>query len=623
MKKCLVFCFALFIAFDGRSQLLSDTLQLKAFMDGLIQTHLRDKHIAGAAVSVVQNGKILMTRGYGFSDMKAQLPVKADSTLFRIGSISKMFVWISVMQLVSQGKLKLNEDINHYLKDFKIPATYPKPITLKNLMTHTAGFEDRLIGLFASDPGPIKPLGEILKRELPARVRPPGIFASYSNHGAGIAAYIVEQVSGMSFNNYVEKNILQPLHMNVTSFRQPLPRTLRPMMSKGYKFDEGELIEQPFEYVPLYPIGGAASSAADMVRFMKTILNYGRYDQFQMLDSVTLELMESPAHRHHPSVNAMRYGFMDMSYNGITVIGHGGDTFWFHSLMALYPEFSTGLFISFNTDKGAGVYSEVLEEFTDRYFPKRPLRKPIKVGKKFLERFTGAYRINQYAHHDITTIASLLGDIVIARADSTRIKMVVDEKAGYYIPADSLTFREEHGSKVIAFKENERGEITQMFIGNLSILALDKVSGLGSTSVHKTIFLVVAVITVMMLFYWPITSRARKGFEPMGSTLLIPIGAKFVAWVNYFLLATFYVGLLIIFRDPESIVFGVPVSLKILLVVPFLLFLTTLLMFMNLYRLWGNRRYKVWSRVFYLLISLVSAAALWQLYYWNFVGFNF
>ena len=277
-------------------------------MDGLIQTHLRDKHIAGATVSIVQDGKILLARGYGFSDVKKHLPAKADSTLFRIGSISKMFIWISVMQLVSQGKLKLEEDINHYLKDFKIPETYSKPITLKDLMTHTAGFEDRVIGLFGTDSTSLKPLGEILKRELPARVRPPAITASYSNHGAGIAAYIVEQVSGMSFNNYVEKNILQPLRMNVTSFHQPLPKVLRPMMSKGYKFEEGELMEQPFEYVPLYPVGSAASSASDMVKFMLAILNYGRYKQFQLLDSTTLELMESPAHRHHPLVNPMRYG---------------------------------------------------------------------------------------------------------------------------------------------------------------------------------------------------------------------------------------------------------------------------------------------------------------------------
>jgi hypothetical protein len=411
--------------------------------------------------------------------------------------------------------------------------------------------------------------------------------------------------------------------MNVTSFRQPLPGNLIPMMSKGYQFSDGELIEKPFEYVPLYPAGAAASSASDMAKFMLTILNNGRYESFQMIDSATLQLMESPAHRHHPSVNPMRYGFMDMSFNGLTIIGHGGDTFWFHSLMALYPEFNTGIFVSFNSDQGAKAREEVLEEFTERYFPKRVLKTPIKIESKFLDRFTGAYRSNRYAHYDITAIASLLADVVISATNSGKIKVVSRDGVKYYVPIDSLTFREENRSKVIAFKQNENKEISQLFIGDLSIVAFDKVKGLSSASLHNSIFLATALICVVMLFYWPVTGMARKGFEAMGSTLLIPIGAKFVAWVNYFLLAVFYIGLLIIFRDPLAIVFGATLSLKIILILPFVIFFTTLLMVLNLYRLWGNWRYRFWSRVFYLLLCLISGAALWQLYYWNFVGFNY
>ena len=369
-------------------------------MDGLVLTHLRDKHIAGATVSIVQNGKTLLSKGYGFCDLKTQTPVNGDSTLFRVGSISKLFVWVSVMQLVAQGKLNLEADVNQYLRDFKIPEAFSRPVTLKNLMTHTAGFEDRLIGLFGTGASSMKPLGELLKHELPERVRPPGVDASYSNHGAAVAAYIVEQVSGMSFNSYVEKNILRPLHMDHTTFRRPLPRNLESLVSKGYGFDDGEFVEKPFEYVPLYPIGGAAGTAADMTKFMVAILNFGKLNGFQMLDSGTMELMERPAHRHHPAVNPMRYGFIDLSLNGITVIGHAGDTFWFHSLMALYPEFHTGIFISFNTDTGAETYGDVLEAFTERYFPKRPLRKTMPIDKKHLDRFAGAYRANRHQQND-------------------------------------------------------------------------------------------------------------------------------------------------------------------------------------------------------------------------------
>ena len=268
--------------------------------------------------------------------------------------------------------------------------------------------------------------------------------------------------------------------------------------------------EEAFEYVPLYPIGGATSSATDMVKFMKAILNDGRYDGLQIIDSATLQFMESPAHRHHPLVNPMRYGFMDMSYNGVTIIGHGGDTFWFHSMMALFPEFNTGLFVSFNTDKGGEVYEGLLEQFTDRYFPKRPLRQAMKADKEFLERFSGAYRYNRYAHHDITAIASLFGDVIVTAADSTRLKIVSGGNVEYYIPTDKLAFREVHSSKVIAFKENEKGQITHMFIGDLAIMALDKVTGIRSSGIQNSIFLVVVLTSIIMLFYWPITGSANK-----------------------------------------------------------------------------------------------------------------
>jgi hypothetical protein len=258
-----------------------------------------------------------------------------------------------------------------------------------------------------------------------------------------------------------------------------------------------------------------------------------------------------------------------------------------------------------------------------RYFPeKSPLTSSIRVDKKFLKRFEGAYRGNRYNYHDITKIASLFGDVMIA-SDSSRLKITAGENVKYYIPVDSLTFREEHSSQVIAFGQNQNREITQLFLGTLPIIAFDKVNGLSSSTVHSSIFLGIALISVVMLFYWPITSRARKGYEIVWSIMPLPPGAKIVGWTNYFLLATFYLGLVIILADPSSIVFGIPIALKILLGLPFIIIFLTLIMFLQLYRIWGNRRHAVWSRVFYFLITIMSVAALWQMYFWNFLGFHY
>src|SRR6478736_1359745 len=399
MKKTVLLLFLIALCIQGLAQSKLDSLDVLYFMDGVVETHLRDKHIVGATVCVVKDGRIILAKGYGFSDIKKQTPVLANETLFRIGSISKLFPWTSVMQLVQQGKLDLNADINTYLKDFQIPATYKEPITLKHLMTHSPGFEDLVIGLFAKDSTKIKRLGEILSKEIPGRVRPPGEIASYSNHGTGMAAYIVEQVSGMNWLDYVEKNILTPLAMTSTSFRQPLPARLKQSLSKGYSFVNSEFVEKPFEYVPLAPVGAAATTATDMANFMRAHLQSGFFEGVTILDSATSKLMQSPALQHAPHVNPMRHGFMDMTQNGEEVIGHGGDTFWFHSIMALLPAQKVGLFISFNTDKGGGTYNEVLEAFMDRYYPERSLKPVIVIPEKELGKFAGEYRANRFAYN--------------------------------------------------------------------------------------------------------------------------------------------------------------------------------------------------------------------------------
>ena len=217
-------------------------------MDGVMTAQLRENHIAGATVSVVKDGALFFAKGYGSADVRQQRSVQADSTLFRIGSVSKLFTWTAVMQLVEQGKLDLNADINQYL-DFKIPATYPQPITLTHVMTHTPGLEEDARDLFTEDSGHITPMGKWLPAHMPKRVRPPGTYASYSNWATAAAGYIVERVSGMSFDDYVDKNILAPLGMTQTTSRQPLPARYDRQMSKGYEWKGGDFAPHKWEII--------------------------------------------------------------------------------------------------------------------------------------------------------------------------------------------------------------------------------------------------------------------------------------------------------------------------------------------------------------------------------------
>src|SRR5262249_35419057 len=300
---------------------------IDAFLDGIVPLQLKQNDIAGATVAVVRDGKLLLAKGYGFADAEKKKPVSASETLFRCGSISKLFTWTGVMQLFEQGKLDLDRDINDYL-DFRIPDAFGKPITLKDIMTHTPGFEEQIKDLFALD-GTSPDLGKYLADHIPARIFPPGTTPAYSNYGAALAGYIVQRTSGLPFDQYIQEAIFTPLGMEHSSFDQPLPPQLAPFMSSGYQ--SGSDGAKPFETVSPFPAGSLSSAATDIARFMIAHLQDGQYEGSRILRPETARLMHSRLFGLDPAANGMAYGFYEESRNGHRIIGHGGDTVYFHS----------------------------------------------------------------------------------------------------------------------------------------------------------------------------------------------------------------------------------------------------------------------------------------------------
>jgi CubicO group peptidase (beta-lactamase class C family) len=340
----------------------------ETFLDALIPSQLRNRNIAGAVVSVVKDGQVLFQKGYGYADVEQRKPVLPDQTLFRPGSISKLFTATAVMQLVEQGKLDLDRDVNDYL-DFTIPKTYPEPVTLRQLLTHTGGFEETLKNLFVAHESDLKPLRTYLTNEMPARIFPPGKIPSYSNYGFTLAGYIVERVSGEKFERYVENHILKPLRMNNSTFDQPLPPKLAPQMSKGYLSAPKK--PRDFEFVQLAPAGALSTTAADMTRFMLAFLQGGAVDGTSILKPETVQQMETRQFEFNPMLTGLGITFMEYLIDPVRIIAHGGDTVYFHSDMVLAPDAHFGYFLSYNSlgkDVGGG-RGEVFRTFVNRYFP--------------------------------------------------------------------------------------------------------------------------------------------------------------------------------------------------------------------------------------------------------------
>lgn len=340
---------------------------VNAWLDGLMPYALSNADIVGAVVTVVRDGQVIANRGYGYADLEHRTPVNPNATLFRPGSISKLFTWTAVMQLVEREQIDLDADVNTYL-DFQIPAYRGQPITMRQIMTHTTGFEEVVRDLILSDAERTPALGEYLRENIPTRIYPPGTMPAYSNYATALAGYIVARISGESFEDYVKRNIFGPLGMQHSTFLQPLPEGIG-ALSGGYKnLRDGE--PQPFEIIPAGPAGALSLTGADMAKFMNAHLNEGA----GLMRPETARLMHDTIDRQFPGVNSMALGFYQDNANGQRIIGHGGDTQWFHSNLSLLQDQNVGVYISLNSGGGPSLGGrllrwELMSQFVDRYFP--------------------------------------------------------------------------------------------------------------------------------------------------------------------------------------------------------------------------------------------------------------
>ena len=592
----------------------TDPAELETFIDGLMAAQMEQNHVAGATISVVKDGKLFFAKGYGYADVENRVPVDPDTTLFNTGSVGKPFTWTAVMQLVEQGKLDLNADVNTYL-DFKIPATYPEPITLIHLMTHTPGFEDRVYGIYASSPEKIVPLGEWLARNIPARVRRPGEFASYSNYSASLAGYIVQRVSGMSYNEYIETNILQPLGMVNTTSRQPLPPELAAHMSVGYTYADGAYQAKDFELMNIAPAGSISASATDMARFMIAHLQNGRYGEARILEEATALQMQQRLFTHDERLWGWTYGFVDQTKNGQRIIMHSGESDLFKSLLVLLPDQNVGLFVSTNSPGGETLRNLLFEAFMDRYYPMelQPLLPPADFAER-ATRFTGSYLLNR---HSYTTWEKVIGlfvflPISISAADDGTLIV----GAQRFVETEPLVFRAVDGDTVLIFREDAQGNIKYAF---LDIRAFEKQAWYEVPLVHYVLFATCMLLFISVIIAAPIGSfvnRSRTDRQPQ------PRLARAARWVlgGAAVLSLAFVALFVIATPNAKVLTGEASLLNVLgfISIPLAVLAIGAIVFTVL--AWKNHYWDIAGRVYYTLVMLAAVAFVWFLNYWNLLG---
>lgn len=600
----------------------TDPVELEAFIDGVMAAHMPSRDIAAATISVVRDGELFFAKGYGFADREQKTPVLADTTLFRPGSTSKLFTWTAVMQLAERGELDLDADVNTYLTTFQIPETYPEPITMKHILTHTAGFEDGSLGyLIVKDQDKLLGMRDALEAHMPDRVRPPGTWSSYSNWGTALAGLIVEEISGMSFEEYVEKNIFEPLQMNHSTFREPLPEDLTPNMAVGYRHKNGLYEPGYFELISDFgPAGALSSTATDMANFMIAHLQLGRFGEQQILEEATARQMHSRLYSPDPKLPGMAHGFYESDVYGQHVIGHAGDTVFFHSDLALFTDHNVGLFVSYVAAGGRARW-ELVEAFVKRYFPYEEPEVP-EPPEDFAERakkYAGNYRFTRHNSSDLEKIMSMPSAIkVVPTKDNTLVTTGILEDPWHWVEIEPNFFQQIDGGMTLAFIEDESGKISHMAISLLPFMPAYRIAWYASPNFNYFVLAVGLLLCVTTLISAFRHRKARKE-DPSRARWAVRL-----AWLVSALTLVFWLAVVIIVSAAgEDLFSGYPSSLTVALMLPILISILTLGVAVFAVLVWKEGFWTRFKRIHYTLFAVFAVGLVWFYWFWNVLGVQY
>lgn len=521
---------------------------LEAWLDGFLPNALNAADIAGAVVVVVKDHQVLLEKGYGYADYDKRTPVDPKSTLFRWGSVSKLFTWTAVMQLVEQGKIDLDADVNQYL-DFKIPARDGKPITMRNIMTHTAGFEERLKGLIGDERDGIRSLEYYIKLYIPVRIFAPGETPAYSNYGAALAGYIVARVSGTPFDDYIEKHLFEPLEMKNSTFRQPPPAALKSDLSKGYQ--TASVAAKPYEVIGDAPAGSLTATGEDLAHFAIAHLQNGRYGSIQILKPETAQQMHTTALTILPRINRMLLGFYEDNYDGHRVIAHGGDTQWFHSDLHLFIDEGVGLLVSVNGVGKDGAAHEIIPSlfhaFTDRYLPGPTPDGKVeeKTAAEHARMIAGRYRVSRRIETSFPSLLFMgLQTTVEDNGDGTISVSAATTPSGEALrwrEIEPFVWREEHGKDLLSARA-ENGQVVRFSYGDVAPDEMYDRTPLSKSSGWWVPALCASVLLLLLtVLAWPIGAIARRHYGV--AYALSGANARSHRWVRIAALSTVLVFL--------------------------------------------------------------------------------
>ena len=609
-----------------------DRQEVAAFFDDYFDVNLPRFHVPGAVVSVVKDGEVLYSQGYGYADVERQIPYHPGETVFWAASIAKIFTVIGILQLEEQGLIRLDDDVNRYLQDFQIPETFSEPITFRHLLTHTDGFEARIIGDAARAPANLRPLSEVVRANLPLRIAQPGRFLTYGNYGINLAGVLIEEISDVPFSSYMADQIFEPLEMVRTTFKQALPSEWIPDLAIGYGYGAQGFEPKPYVFVDSLPQGGGRSTAIDMAHLMIALLEGGQFEGNRIVEDGTTELIFQQEFTAHPKLGGVTCGLFEVFRNDQRIFLRDGDGWGFRSRMVLIPEQSLGFFVSYNNEDADSLREDLLNEFINHFYPvtsKLPKMDSSSLTEP-VEEFTGIYRPLQADESTFFKIALLFAQqiqVKDARDGTLLIEPVGmgDNYGGFegtsrWIEIEPLYFELEDGSGGLAFGRNDQGEIKYLFSGQKYHGAYRKLVWYETPGLHFALLGLSTLVFLNTLVLWPLDAwrRSRRASGPYSTSIR---RARWLAGGVCVLQLLFCAGLVVVMGNFVDIIYGVPPLLRVILFFPLLATaLSPGLLFFAIMA-WRDETWSFLGRTYYTLLVLVNLAFIWWTYTWNLLGF--
>ena len=622
----------------------ADLQNLEAFVDGVVGGFMAQQQIAGAEVAVVRDGETLLVKGYGIDSVEPRRAVDPNESLFRLGSISKTFTWLSIMQLAERGMLRLDDPINDHLPDeLDVPDEgFQQPIRIIDLMNHTAGFEDILQGLFvAQDATPLS-LQQQLRQRRPHRVREPGKFMVYSNYSTALAGAIVAHVSGMEYESYVEQNILVPLGLAHTTFResyrstpglpQPMSAELAAHMSQNIESRSGAWQTIPHEHiVSMAPAGAAVSTAADMARYMLALLDPQRLEAAGVLKAETFAQMREPSFQSAPGMPAVHHGFFNTPLGtttrlAIDNLSHGGSTLHFRSFLVVTDDLggrgTLGVFVTANSASGATMVQAVAEQILAKYFAPPPEAEPAvpEGGASRAQEYAGQYRPARRAYTQFEQIINV-GTIDVTATKDGYLVIAIGGPPLRFVEIGTDLFRQVNGDATIAFVRDERGAISHLvaYIGTVERVAFFASPQWLALLLAAALLTCVGVLIAAALRREPVPPHSigeRSAAQVVAGTAL--------AWLVFIVLLMVWIVPFAAPAAQDQFVYSYPQPLlKLALAVGVVATGLSVLGIVTLVPVWRERTWSMGRRLRHttaVALFLLLVATLLQ---WNAIGFRY